>query len=602
MPRNKRTKKRKFYGNRFTSAFVEDEGGQAKRPKPNMEQERTSEEGMSSRAKKLNLGKGPQCHLNEENDCNIIINSLILKSVIDNIGKCPTCNSNVSMRNNLDKRKGFACCLEISCTNCEWVKEWFTSPMVERKDCTPGPQSFDFNIRMVFAFREIGKGYRSMTTFGTFMNMPPPMQNQTFNRINSMLHEAYESVAEDSMKEASREVHNLSQQTSEVKDCQVSVDGTWQKRGYSSLNGVVTVISSKVGKCLDVATLSKYCKSCQHWSKKKDHPRYDDWQMNHICSANHSKSSGAMESVGAVSIFSRSVDKHKLRYTEYIGDGDSSSFQEVEKAKPYGKDIVIKKLECVGHVQKRVGSRCRNLRKSLKGVKLSDGKGIAGRGRLTDKAINTLQNYYGMAIRSNTSDVMEMKKAVGAVLFHCSNLNLESERHKFCPTGEGSWCKWQSDRVTGKAEYKKKLSLPDAVKEKLKPIFAELSSHDLLSKCMHGLTQNANESLNNIIWKKCPKRIFVTRAVLEMAVYSAIIDFNNGMLGLCKVAKELGLENSHFMERLSYKEDSDCIRRAAKKYSEEARKRRKKLRAVRKKFIDEEKDDNIGLSYDPGSF
>ena len=99
-----------------------------------------------------------------------------------------------------------------------------------------------------------------------------------------------------------------------------------------------------------------------------------------------------------------------------------------------------------------------------------------------------------MAIRSNTSDVMEMKKAVGAVLFHCSNLNLESERQKFCPTEEGSWCKWQSDRVTGKAEYKKKLSLPDAVKEKLKPIFAELSSHDLLSKCMHGLIQNANES------------------------------------------------------------------------------------------------------------
>ena len=86
---------------------------------------------------------------------------------------------------------------------------------------------------------------------------------------------------------------------------------------------------------------------------------------------------------------------------------------------------------------------------------MSDGKGISGKGRLTDKAINTLQNYYGMAIRTNTSDVFAMKKAVGAVLFHCSDSELESERHKFCPNGADSWCKWQSDKVTEKQQYKK---------------------------------------------------------------------------------------------------------------------------------------------------
>ena len=67
-----------------------------------------------------------------------------------------------------------------------------------------------------------------MTTFGTYMTMPPPMQNQTY-RINSLLHGACESVVEASMEEVSREVHSLSQQNSEVKDCQVPVDGAWQK-------------------------------------------------------------------------------------------------------------------------------------------------------------------------------------------------------------------------------------------------------------------------------------------------------------------------------------------------------------------------------------
>ena len=38
----------------------------------------------------------------------------------------------------------------------------------------------------------------------------------------------------------------------------------------------------------------------------------------------------------------------------------------------------------------------------MKGKKLSDGKGILGKGRLTDKIINKMQSYYGMAIRQNT--------------------------------------------------------------------------------------------------------------------------------------------------------------------------------------------------------
>ena len=43
-------------------------------------------------------------------------------------------------------------------------------------------------------------------------------------------------------------------------------------------------------------------------------------------------------------------------YTDYIiGDGDTTSFKEVQASKPYG-DLLIQKLECVGHVQKRLGT------------------------------------------------------------------------------------------------------------------------------------------------------------------------------------------------------------------------------------------------------
>ena len=42
-----------------------------------------------------------------------------------------------------------------------------------------------------------------------------------------------------------------------------------------------------------------------------------------------------MEAAGAVTVFKRSLDKNKLRrYVSYVGDGDTSSFNEVNNSKP----------------------------------------------------------------------------------------------------------------------------------------------------------------------------------------------------------------------------------------------------------------------------
>ena len=56
---------------------------------------------------------------------------------------------------------------------------------------------------------------------------------------------------------------------------------------------------------------------------------------------------------------------------------------------------VLSKKERIGHVQKRVGTRLRKLKKTEKDlIKMC----------LTDKIIDRLQNYYGMAVRSNVGE------------------------------------------------------------------------------------------------------------------------------------------------------------------------------------------------------
>ena len=128
-----------------------------------------------------------------------------------------------------------------------------------------------------------------------------------------------------------------------------------------------------------------------------------------------------METVGAVRIFNRSCLTRGLKYTNMVGDGDSSTHSAVVESKPYGEDCIPSKLECIGHVQKRVGSRLRRLNNSNKGRKLSDGKCLSDKGRLADGKIDVLQSYYGLAISENLDDVNEMANAIQTSLLHVAS-------------------------------------------------------------------------------------------------------------------------------------------------------------------------------------
>ena len=45
-------------------------------------------------------------------------------------------------------------------------------------------------------------------------------------------------------------------------------------------------------------------------------------------------------------------------------------------------------------------------------MKLNDGLTVGGKNRLTDKIIDRFQNYFGIAIRSNTGDQDGMSRSI----------------------------------------------------------------------------------------------------------------------------------------------------------------------------------------------
>jgi len=142
-----------------------------------------------------------------------------------------------------------------------------------------------------------------------------------------------------------------------------------------------------------------------------------------------------------------------------------------------------------------------------------------------------------------------------------------------CPRDENSWCKYYSKQAD--TNYKEKVSLSEEIFNVLKPLFTDLSKK-LLNKCLHGKTQNANEAINQVIWKRCPKDVFVNRSTLEIGVNSAVLQFNDGPIAITSVFKEVGITGSVTANKATVQQDQHK-RKCEKKIKRDRQKEEKTI-------------------------
>ena len=529
----------------------------------------------------------------------------ILLSLFDMIGTCPECGSGIDVTVDFPNKMGLAQRIILRCdgddADCSWEYSTYLSERVKVGE----HKRFDINIRSIAAFREIGRGKTHIDTFHRVMNMCPPFSHSNYDEMVKDMSIGYIEAMNDSIEAAASNVKNESK-TNEVDetvsnvdenglvDCDVSLDGAWQRRGYASLNGFVSAIERVTDKVIDVEIMTKTCRACTNWNGRKNDPGYIIWRANHNCPINHEGSSSSMESEGAVKIFMRSIEKFNVRYVNYIGDGDSSAFAKVIESNPY-PDITVNKLECIGHIQKRVGSNLIKLTQQNSSIK---GRGD---GRLTKKVINTLQNYYGMAIRSaRSTNIMQMKMSIAAVLCHCVRKVDEHgvedlvDRHKYCTKDADTWCKYQKSLIDGTVFQGDRINIAEDVYDLVRPVWLRLSENALLEKCLHGRTQNVNEAFNALVWQRCPKTIFVGKTIFNISVASAVVDFNDGRSGILKILLKLGLRIGHFNQQSSLQSDLQRITYSNYKSSVLVKKQRKLRHAIKKGYTSN-KDYGAGM-------
>ncbi|GFW76559.1 uncharacterized protein TNCV_2681761 [Trichonephila clavipes] len=76
----------------------------------------------------------------------------------------------------------------------------------------------------------------------------------------------------------------------------------------------------------------------------------------------------------------------------------------------------------------------------------------------------------------------------------------------------------------------------------MRPVFRDLANPELLKKCLHGGTQNPNESVNNVIWSRVPKKTFVQLEVLSLGTYDAVSSFNMGNVSKLEILRKVCIE------------------------------------------------------------
>ena len=247
---------------------------------------------------------------------------------------------------------------------------------------------------------------------------------------------------------------------------------------------------------------------------------------------------------------------------------------------------------------KPFGAHCVN--KRLGKTPLQDGKSIGGAGRLTNSKIDKLQVYYGKAIRDNTHDIEAMKKAVKAIWHHTKSTD-ENPDHDLCPPGADSWCGFQRDLENGTSDYQHDHPIPEAVADVIYPTFEALSDENLLSRCLHGGTQNQNEAINAMIWQHATKETHSSLPTVELATFLALCHFNDGAKAIICVLKELGIVPGTHCRDACAKLDHRRLSHSERKGGAEAKKRRKQLRNWKKGYS-ETLEAREGPTYGAGAF
>ena len=442
-----------------------------------------------------------------------LVDSKMLLAIAHADNKCGECGVTAHV-DVISRTTGFA--VIIRCIDCDNIITEIKSDKVDIFEGLVCKYDASF-VCAVYSSLTNGGGFSGYCRFMSNLSVSHTVSSALYNECSHYLYEAMNRYSVEMTSFVLQSVRKSYENVDGPIDVHVSYDGTWMTRGHKSHVGVGFIIDCNTGFILDFEVLSNDCALCTKKSNILSEEEFETWKATHDnCKQNFRGKSGAMETEAAIRLWSRS-EARGYRYVTFVGDGDSSAFNAVcamnDGEGPYSVPVV--KEECVNHVSKRLGTRLRKLKDTLKtSVVTKKGKevqrsALAGRGDLTNASIDLLSKYYSQNIRKFPSDgnVSDLRNLILSSYYHASSTDT-NPMHTHCDT---SFCWVKKAEAAGTvpaAHSTKSLFLSHISKDlrsKILSVYIDLTSPALLSRCLRKMTQNANESLHSKLWMKALK-------------------------------------------------------------------------------------------------
>lgn len=142
---------------------------------------------------------------------------------------------------------------------------------------------------------------------------------------------------------------------------------------------------------------------------------------------------------------------------------------------------------------------------------------------------------------------------IAATIKKCVEIKVKSSFCQACASnnlkkGTPHYATWKANHESecsknhSRSELQHDLPLDKNVAKHILPIYEVLSEDSLLERRLGGYTQNANESLNSIIWKFAPKHLHSGLEIVEIAAYLGGSIFNEGFLAILWIMQDLQIE------------------------------------------------------------
>ena len=117
--------------------------------------------------------------------------------------------------------------------------------------------SYEINRRFLFVMRVLGLGLKGAAKFCGLMDMPAFISQPTYDSVINNIHSCVKNSHRKKFSTSLYRRKNLTSEHQGEENSTESGDGTWKKRGHTSLYGVTSLIGYYSGNIIDIFVKSR---------------------------------------------------------------------------------------------------------------------------------------------------------------------------------------------------------------------------------------------------------------------------------------------------------------------------------------------------------